>query len=103
VADAIILSKYSLIMEESISMPDLSFAYSKLLKVYTFLAYQTFNCIVLLVAVNLMLGSLFFVLDRSRQQHQNVDARVSSYRERFADYKAYAQMSQSEISSFLDE
>jgi hypothetical protein len=66
-------------------------------------AYQRFNCIVLLVVVSVSLGAVFFVRDRVKPGKAEIDTRVSSYREKFADLKAYTRMPTAEVAAFLDE
>src|SRR5262245_55192645 len=73
---------------------------AQLMRIHRFLAYQTFNCIVLLVALNFVLAGVFFVHDRVKV---GADNRVSSYREKFADYQAYTRLSKEEIDGFLNE
>ena len=81
-------------------MPKTTFTVAQLTTVYRFLAYQTFNCIVLLLAINVVLAAVLFVYDRSKA---GADSRVVSYRERFADHRAYTRLSKTEIDGFLDE
>lgn len=70
---------------------------AKVKRAYDFLAYLTFNCIVLIVVANLILGAIFFV------RGVWIDARVSNYREKFADYEAYARTPKVDVTAFLDE
>jgi lysophospholipase L1-like esterase len=69
-------------------------------QIYQFLAYQTFNIALLLLAINLLLAVLFFVYDYTKS---GADTRVVSYRERFADYQAYTRITKPEIDTYLDE
>jgi lysophospholipase L1-like esterase len=56
----------------------------------------------LFLVLNVILAGLFFVYDRL-PKNADVDARIVSYREKFADYDAYAKISRSDASAFLDE
>jgi lysophospholipase L1-like esterase len=73
---------------------------SRLAPTYRFLAYQTFNSLVLLFAVNVILAAVFFIYDHAGTR---ADPRVVSYRERFADYAAYTRLSKAEADAYLQE
>lgn len=72
-------------------------------KVYRFLAFQTFNTIIFILIVNLTLAGLFLVRDRHLEKKTYVDARVSSYREKFSDLQGYARISSAQANKYLDE
>ena len=71
-------------------------------RVYALLAYMTFNCILAFVALNVVLGGLFFVWDRAKAS-SGTDGRVSAYREKFTDYQAYSRTRPSDVTALLDE
>ena len=73
------------------------------IKAYTLLAFQTFNTIVLILLLNLVLGGLFLVRDHFLKKRVPVDPRVSFYREKFADLQAYTRISPTEAVKYLDE
>ena len=71
-------------------------------KVYRFLAFQTFNTIIFILILNLTLAGLFLVRDHYLEKKTYVDARVSSYREKFADLQAYTRISSAQANKYLD-
>lgn len=71
----------------------------KYVKLYKFLAFTTFNTVIFIVVVNLLLGAVFLVRDSLKKPH----TRVSSYRMDFADLDAYRRISASDANQFLDE
>lgn len=50
-----------------------------------------------------MLGLVFMVRDWLKHGNPEVDARVSSYREKVADYAAYTSTSKADVTAYLDE
>jgi len=73
------------------------------IKLYKFLAFQSFNTVVLILLLNLVLAGLFFVRDNFVKKRVPVDPRVSSYREKFADLQAYTRIPATEANKYLDE
>lgn len=73
------------------------------IKVYRFLAFQTFNTIVLILLLNLILAGLFLVRDQFLKKPDSVNPQVGSYREKFSDLQAYARISPTEADKYLDE
>jgi hypothetical protein len=72
---------------------------SKLFRCYKFLAFTTFNTIIFILVLNLVLGIFFMVRDSRRKPH----TRVSSYRLDYADLDAYTRISSSDANKYLDE
>lgn len=66
------------------------------------LATLTLNLLILLVLINVALGMVFLVSDRFAKKRQ-ADARVQSYREKFADLAAYRRIPAEQVPSVLDE
>jgi hypothetical protein len=73
------------------------------IKAYRVIAFQTFNTIVLILLLNLVLAGLFLVRDPFLKKKGPVDPRVSFYREKFADLQAYTRISPTEANKYLDE
>lgn len=73
--------------------------WTKLERFYWGAASLTFNTLVLLFIANAVIGVALFV----RDEVQDADDRLSTYRERFADLDAYAVISREEANAFLDE
>lgn len=75
------------------------YGFAKIKNAYKTLAYLTFNVIVLVVALNLILGAFLFAYDMMFR----VDATVRSYRERFVDDNAYMRTPAGDVAAYLDE
>lgn len=73
------------------------------IKVYRFLAFTTFNVIVLVLVLNLVLAGLFGVRDYFLKKGIAVGYRASSYREKYADLQAYTRISSADANKYLDE
>ncbi len=84
-------------------MPRTPIKFAQLASTYKFLAYQTLNTIILILAINLLLAGVFYGYDQIRVHRSGIDDRLLTYRERFADHAAYSRLTRSEIDAFLDE
>ena len=72
-------------------------------KVYKSLAFQSFNTIVLILSLNMILAVFFWISDAFLNDQNKVDQRVLSHREKFSDPDAYTVMKPDEVKIFLDE
>lgn len=62
------------------------------------------STLILLVVLNLLLAAVFFVRDRFFSPvGPDVDSRIGTYRERFADMAAYVRLTPEEVTRLLDE
>jgi hypothetical protein len=75
----------------------------KCVKVYKFLAFTTFNIIVLVFLINLVLAGLYFVHDYLLKKGIAVEYRVASHRQKYVDFQAYSRVSPSDVNKYLDE
>lgn len=75
--------------------------FQRIHRIYLLLACNTFNVLLLLIGLNVLLGVFYFVQDRLKAS--GADPRVSEYRKRFADYKAYTRYSEAEVTALLTE
>lgn len=66
---------------------------------YKFLAFTTFNTIIFILVLNLILGLVFFVRDALKKP----EAKINSYRLEFTDLDAYTRISKADADKFLDE
>jgi len=73
------------------------------IRVYKSLALQTFNTIVLILLLNLILAGLLWVRDTFLKSMPAVDQRVLSHREKYSDLKAYTVMKPVDVNRFLNE
>ncbi|HYV98270.1 MAG TPA: hypothetical protein VE967_12495 [Gemmatimonadaceae bacterium] len=75
----------------------------RLVALYRGIAYGTLNTVVLLIALNVALGTIFYVRDRRDTAARKADPRLISYRDKYADLDAYTKMSREQATAMLDE
>ena len=71
-------------------------------KFYRQLSDMVMSTLILLVVLNLLLAAAFIMRDRFFSR-PDVDSRIGTYRERFADMAAYVRLTPEEATRFLDE
>lgn len=76
---------------------------SKIGEWYRSVAVITFSAVVLLVLLNLGLGTIYLVRDTFWREEPRVDSRVKDYRERHVDLEAYSKLSQDQVNELLDD
>ena len=75
----------------------------KFIKIYKSIALLSFNTIILILFLNLILACFFWFSDTLAKNKPEVDQRVLSHREKYSDLNAYTTMKPAEINIFLNE
>jgi len=73
------------------------------IKIYKAISLHTFNSIVLILLLNLILAGYFWIIDTYFDNKPNADKRVLSHREKYSDVEAYTIMTPEDVNRFLDE